>query len=56
MNSTYYYETIARQRLDLTARQARIGYRHREIKTQAQRHLPKVTWPSWQRFATVRPA
>ena len=56
MNTSYYYETIARQRLDETARRACTAYQRRQIKTSARRHFPKVTWTSWTRVPTARPA
>lgn len=56
MNTSYYYETIARQRMDETARQARHAHQRREIKTRAGWHFPKVGFPGRPHVAPVRPA
>ena len=46
MNTTYAMETIARQRLDDTARNARNASQRRQIRVRARWHFPKVTFPS----------
>ena len=56
MNSSYAYETIARQRLDEAARQARSAHQHRETKVRPRWHFPKVTWPTRPRTFRPRPA
>ncbi len=45
MNTSYYLETIARQRMDETTRRARSAHQRRQIKTRAGRHFPKVKLP-----------
>ena len=56
MNTSYVNETIARQRMDETARQARTAHQRRQIKTRAGRHFPKVSFPGRPQVATVRAA
>ena len=55
MNTSYGYETIARQRMDETARQARTAHQRRELKARAGWHFPKVTFPSRRAVFTPRP-
>ena len=48
MYTTYTHETIARQRMDETARQARTAHQRQQIATSRTRagwHFPKVTFP-----------
>jgi hypothetical protein len=45
MNTTYVSETIARQRMDENARQARTAPERHQIKTRAGRHFPTFTFP-----------
>ena len=56
MNTTYAMETIARQRMDETARNARTASQRRPIKVRAGWHFPKVTFPSRATGFTPRPA
>ena len=56
MNTSYAMETIARQRLEQTARQARTVHQRREIKVRLGWHFPKVTFPSRSGVFTPRPA
>ena len=56
MNSSYAYETIARQRMDQTARQASTAYQRRQIKVRAGWHFPKVSFPGRTRPFIPRPA
>ena len=56
MNTGYYSETIARQRMDETARQARTAHQRRQIKTRAGWRFPKVSFPGRPHVATVSPA
>ena len=55
MNTSYGYETIARQRMDETARQARTAHQRCELKARAGWHFPKVTFPSRGAVFTPRP-
>ena len=55
MYTTYTHETIARQRMDETARQARTAHQRRELKARAGWHFPKVTFPSPGAVFTPRP-
>ena len=41
----YTAQTIARQRMDENARQARTAHQRHQNKTRAGRHFPKVTFP-----------
>ena len=45
MNS-YHYETIARQRMEQTAVQARTAYQRQDIQTRPRWRFPKVTFPT----------
>ena len=45
MNS-YHYETIARQRMEQTARQARTAYQRQGIETRPRWRFPKVSLPT----------
>jgi hypothetical protein len=56
MNTSYGYETIARQRMNETARIARTASQRREIKARPGWHFPKVTFPSRGVVFTSRPA
>ena len=56
MYNSYIMETIARQRMDETARQARTAHQRRQIKSRAGWHFPKVSVPGRPHVATVRPA
>ena len=56
MNTIYAMETIARQRMDETARNARNASQRRQIKVRAGWHFPKVTFPSRATGFTPRPA
>jgi hypothetical protein len=56
MNTSYTNESIARQRMDETARQARTAYQRHEIKARTRWHFPKVTWPARPGTFTPRPA
>ncbi len=53
MNTTYTLETIARQRLDETARQARTAHQRNETKARPPWHFPKLTWQT--RYGSFRP-
>ena len=55
MNTSYAFETIARQRLDETARLARSAHQRRRPRVRPGWHFPKVTFPSRPRVATARP-
>ena len=55
MNS-YACETIARQRMDEIARQARTAHQRHQIKVRAGWHFPKVTFPTRRRAWVARPA
>ena len=56
MNNSYYYQTIARQRMDETVREARNAHQRRQIKTRVGWHFPKVSFPARPQMASVRPA
>jgi hypothetical protein len=56
MNTTYAMETIARQRTDATARQARTAHQRRTIKVRPGWHFPKVTFPTRPGTFSPRPA
>ena len=57
MNTSYYYETIARQRMDETARIARTAHQRHQLETPGRWHVPKVAFPSRYRGTfTPRPA
>ena len=56
MYNSYVAETIARQRMDETARQARTAHQRLQIKTRAGWYFPKVSFPARPHAATVRPA
>jgi hypothetical protein len=53
MNTTYTLETIARQRLDEAARQARTAAQPRATKVRVSRQFPKLTWQG--RYGSFRP-
>jgi hypothetical protein len=55
MNTSFGYETLARQRMDETARRARTAHQRRQIKTRPGWHFPKVTFPSRRAVFTPRP-
>ncbi len=59
MYTTYTHETIARQRMDETARQARTAYQRQQIGTSGSRsgrRFPKVTFPRRPRVVGARSA
>ncbi len=59
MNTTYTYETIARQRMDETARRARTAHQRQQIGTtgsHSRRRFPKVTFPRRPRVVGARSA
>ena len=56
MNTSYVNETIARQRMDETARHARTAHQRRQLRTRAGWHFPKVGFPGRPHVATVLPA
>lgn len=56
MYDSYVAETIARQRMDETARHARTAHQRRQIKTRAGWHFAKVSFPGRPHVANVRPA
>ncbi len=55
MYHSYVAETLARQRLEETARQARTAHQRHQTKTRAGWHFPNVSFPG-RRTSTVRPA
>ena len=56
MNTTYAMETIARQRMDETARNARNASQRRQITVRAGWHFPTVSFPSRATGFIPRPA
>ena len=56
MNSSYAYETIARQRMDETARIARTAHQRPRPRVRPGWRFPKVTFPTRPRVATAKPA
>jgi hypothetical protein len=55
MNTSYVMETIVRQRMDETARQARTAHQRHQVKARPGWHFPKVTFPSRGKVFTPRP-
>ncbi len=56
MNTSYAFETIARQRLDETARLARTAHERRRPRVRTGWRFPKVTFPTRPRVTTIKPA
>ena len=53
---SYVAETIARQRLEETARGARQAHQRRQLEPRVGWHFPKVRLPGHRQVVTARPA